>query len=92
MRFVVDKVTQGEVVLPAFLFPLSVSFNRYSILIFIYTLLLPERQMVKAREPYKNNEISEIRQHCVEKYFNVSVNLYNSSPHITTHRSQGYPP
>jgi hypothetical protein len=52
MRFVIDKVAL-EVVLPAFLFPLPVSFHQHSTLVFIYTLLLPEGQTGEAWGPYK---------------------------------------
>jgi len=101
MRFVVNKMTLGEVLLPAFLFPLSVSFHQYSILIFIYTLLLPEKQMGKVWGPYKKqwnfgNRTALCRKvltlfcqslQCFSPhyYLHFSVSLCNASPHINTY-------
>jgi hypothetical protein len=45
-----------------------------SMLIFIYKVLLPEGQTVEAWEPSKNNGLSEIREHWIQKYFHLSLN------------------
>ena len=49
-------------------FPLSVSFHQYSILIFIYMLLLSEGQMVKPGN-LQSNALSEIGEHWIRKHF-----------------------
>jgi hypothetical protein len=51
MRFMLDKVAMGPVLLPVLRFPLSVSFHRCCILIRIYILLLLEGQTGGAWEP-----------------------------------------
>jgi hypothetical protein len=49
-----------------FCFSLSVSFHRFSFLIFIYMLLLPEGQTVKIVDLSKNNVPSEIGVHEID--------------------------
>ena len=46
VRFAVDEVALGQIFLPVLRFPLSVSFHRCSVLIFM--LLLPEGQTGEA--------------------------------------------
>jgi len=53
LRFVVDEVALGQSFLRVLLFPLPISFHQYSILVFIYTLMLPERKTGGAWEPSK---------------------------------------
>jgi hypothetical protein len=50
-----------------FRLPLSVSFHQCSILVFIYMLLLSERQTSELWEPSKNNAVSEIGELWVGK-------------------------
>jgi hypothetical protein len=50
LRFVVDNVAQGQMLLPALMFLLSVSFQQRCPLIFVCMLLLPEGQ---TGEPWK---------------------------------------
>jgi hypothetical protein len=59
MRFV-GKVALDRFFSEYFGFTLSVSFHQCSILIFIYTFLLPEGQMDEAWEPSKSNALSEV--------------------------------
>jgi hypothetical protein len=44
-------------------FPLSVSFHKSSILIFIYMLFLPGQHMAKSWDISKNIVLSEIKEH-----------------------------
>ena len=53
VRYVVDKVALGQIFSEYFGFPLSVPFNQCFILIFMYMLLLRERQRGEALEHSK---------------------------------------
>jgi len=53
-------------------FPLSLPFHRCSILIFIYTLLLPEGQADEIWAPSKKAmPFSETGENCLRKYFHL---------------------
>lgn len=58
--FLVDKVALGQCFSPSTsVFPLSVSFHRCSMIIFIRMFLLPEGQTGEAWELFKSSAVSE---------------------------------
>jgi hypothetical protein len=71
VRFVVKKVALDWFFSKYFGFPVSLSFHQCCILIFIYTLLLPEGKMGEAWVTSKKSAVSEIGEHWLEKYFQL---------------------
>jgi hypothetical protein len=65
MRFVVDKVAVGQAVVRVLLFPMSVLFRQWSIIIFIVILVLSEGQASEAWE------LSFLGAFCTEKLFDI---------------------
>jgi hypothetical protein len=65
--FVGDKVALERISLRVFLFPLSIKFHQFSILVFMYTLHLPEGEKGIPWEPSKINAVMEIDERYVEK-------------------------
>jgi hypothetical protein len=64
------KIVIGTEFLPVFCFSLSLSFHQCSILIFNYTLLVPEGEKDKGWEPSKKETLSsEIGKHWIEDHF-----------------------
>jgi hypothetical protein len=62
VRFVMDKVVQAQILIWVLRLSLS-SLSPYSIIIFIYMLLLQEGQTSKTWEPSERNAVSEIGKH-----------------------------
>jgi hypothetical protein len=58
-------------------FPLSLSFHLCSVLIFSYTLLLPEGQAGEIWAPSKKTKrFSEIGENCILKYFHLEFKVF----------------
>ena len=71
-----ERVELGEVFLPVFLFPLSVSFHQRPTLIFIYMLPLPEEHIGGVWEPSKKQCFFVIRGSFNRKLLSLTLHRF----------------
>lgn len=82
VRFAVAKLAMGQSFSEYFRFLLSVSFHQCFLLIFIYTLPLPERQMGEAKESSKSKPLPKIVRALDRKALSLSRQRVNNSDAI----------
>jgi hypothetical protein len=70
-----DEDTMGQVFLPVLRYSPVISFHQYSLLIFIYTLLVPQRQEVESWEPANTVMLFRIPKNTghIRIYFRVII-------------------